>query len=100
MSVHHDSTGIDREARIQAIAYTMWEEDGRPDGKADEHWQRACELVDKAEGNAEAILDPAWLKRPDVPQVEAPAIKNEPAPEIVQAPLSDAIRRLKSSHAA
>ncbi len=100
MSVHHDSTGIDREARIQAIAYTMWEDEGWPDGKADEHWLRACELVDMAEGNAEAILDPAWLKRPEAPEDDAPVDKDETAPEFVHAPLSDAIRRLKTSHAA
>ena len=100
MGVHHDSTGIDREARIQAIAYTMWEDDGRPDGKADEHWLRACELVDKAEGNAEAILDPAWLKRAEETQADVPVFLAEPALDEAPVPLSDAIRRLKTSHAA
>ena len=100
MSIHHESTGIDREARIQAIAYTMWEDEGRPDGKADEHWLRACELVDLAEGNAEAILDPAWLKRPEAPEDDAPVDKDETAPEVVAAPLSEAIRRLRNAQAA
>ncbi len=99
MSVHHESTGIDRDARIRAIAYSIWEEEGQPDGKSEEHWLRACELVDMAESQAAAILDPAWLQRAEAQQAEAPAAK-EPVPEAAPAPLSEAIRRLKTSQAA
>ncbi len=100
MSVHHDSTGIDREARVRAIAYSIWEEEGHPDGRSEEHWQRASELVNMAESQAAAILDPAWLKRAEEPQAEAPAVVEQPAPDALTAPLSDAIRRLRSSQAA
>ena len=53
MSVHHDSTGIDRDSRIQSIAYSIWEEEGRPEGRAEAHWLRACELVDATERSEE-----------------------------------------------
>ena len=29
------------EADIRALAHKLWEEDGRPEGQADTHWQRA-----------------------------------------------------------
>jgi hypothetical protein len=28
--------------KIQVRAYELWEQEGRPDGKADEHWHRAA----------------------------------------------------------
>jgi Protein of unknown function (DUF2934) len=36
----------DRENRIREIAYFMWEEEGRPDGQADRHWQSAKAIVE------------------------------------------------------
>ena len=35
----------EREARIREVAYRLWEEDGRPDGRDVEFWERARELV-------------------------------------------------------
>jgi hypothetical protein len=46
----------DPEARIRDRAYALWEEEGRPEGRAAEHWERARRLV-------EAEEDP---KRPDM----------------------------------
>jgi hypothetical protein len=34
---------------IALMAYHLWEDEGRPDGKADEHWRRAREIL-KEEG--------------------------------------------------
>ena len=34
------------ETRIRERAYTMWEQDGRPEGRADEYWQRARHVVE------------------------------------------------------
>ena len=33
--------GNDRDKLIERRAYAIWEREGRPDGKHDEHWQRA-----------------------------------------------------------
>ncbi|WP_181706695.1 DUF2934 domain-containing protein [Chthonobacter rhizosphaerae] len=30
------------EERVQKRAYEIWEEEGRPDGRAAEHWDQAC----------------------------------------------------------
>jgi hypothetical protein len=35
-----------REDRIRAKAHALWEEAGRPEGEADEHWLKAARLID------------------------------------------------------
>lgn len=35
-----------REDRIRAKARELWEEAGRPEGKADDHWMKAARLID------------------------------------------------------
>ena len=87
MSVHPEINHLDREERIRAIAYAIWEEEGRPDGCADEHWLRAVELVDAEAAPREAmaesepvqtpVMEPDWLKR-DKLMAEAPQEKSQP----------------------
>lgn len=36
----------DLETRIRERAYAMWEEDGRPEGRAEEYWERARRFVE------------------------------------------------------
>jgi hypothetical protein len=50
------------EDRKRALAYQMWEEEGRPEGKAEEHWDRACLLVMEIDSDTHAEK-PGWLKR-------------------------------------
>lgn len=35
------------EDQIRAIAYALWLEEGRPEGRAEHHWFRASELAAK-----------------------------------------------------
>jgi Protein of unknown function (DUF2934) len=35
-----------REQRIRECAYRMWEADGRPEGTAEQYWNRAQELIE------------------------------------------------------
>jgi hypothetical protein len=35
----------DREDEVQALAYRLWEEAGRPTGNSQEHWYRAQQLL-------------------------------------------------------
>ena len=37
-----------RDQRIADLAYRIWEEDGRPEGRAEAHWLRAAVLVDES----------------------------------------------------
>jgi hypothetical protein len=50
------------EDRVRDIAFTLWLEEGRPDGRAEAHWFKALELVN-AEGVAPAITEPVKAKR-------------------------------------
>ena len=40
-----DSSERERNQRIQERAYRIWKEEGCPEGRADEHWDKASELV-------------------------------------------------------
>ena len=48
----------DREARIRRRAHEIWEQEGHPEGLADQHWERAAQDLDREdaairrEGNA------------------------------------------------
>lgn len=37
----------DRHDEISALAHQIWEEEGRPEGKHEEHWRRAAEEVER-----------------------------------------------------
>jgi hypothetical protein len=66
MAKHPDVNHLDREERIRAIAYALWEEEGHPEGRHEEHWFRATELVDSeamAKPGTGKVTEPAWLKR-------------------------------------
>ena len=39
----------DRQERVRQRAYQLWEQEGRPDGKAEEHWRRAEEEIARDE---------------------------------------------------
>jgi hypothetical protein len=39
---------MDREDRIRQRAYRIWEDEGCPDGRDREHWDRAAQEVDGA----------------------------------------------------
>ncbi len=36
-----------RDQLIADLAYRLWEDEGRPQGKAEDHWLRAAVLVDE-----------------------------------------------------
>jgi hypothetical protein len=49
----------DREERIRQRAHELWEQDGRPDGKAETHWDRAAQDLDRedAEDPRKGVAD-------------------------------------------
>jgi hypothetical protein len=53
-----------RDQRIADLAYRMWEEDGRPEGRAEAHWLRAAVLVDEMAPKAPAKKKAAAPKTP------------------------------------
>jgi Protein of unknown function (DUF2934) len=43
------------EQRIRERAYFLWQQDGCPDGQADQHWERASEIEATREGDDRRI---------------------------------------------
>lgn len=52
-----------REQRIRDLAYRLWIEEGRPDGRAQQHWDLAADMIDADDGRLRAIhaAEPADL---------------------------------------
>lgn len=44
---------------IARRAYTLWEEEGRPDGRHDEHWRQAVEAYEIVRASAKATTSNA-----------------------------------------
>ncbi|MBG1231137.1 DUF2934 domain-containing protein [Aestuariivirga litoralis] len=86
-----------REDRIGQMAYQIWEEEGRPDGKSEEHWFRACAMVD-AEEQIQSEPLPTWLKASEE-QAEAKTVAITPKAE-EKPSLEELTRRMKSRSAA
>jgi hypothetical protein len=82
-----EAAPADIEERIRMVAYELWEEAGRPEGKAEEHWSRASGIVMKLDE-----VTPEWLQRQTVSQAAEPETAKQPQPLTSEAPL-DAIRR-------
>ena len=53
-------TEQDLERRIRERAYALWEEDGRPEGRADEYWERARRFIEAEDDpkSPDMVADP------------------------------------------
>jgi hypothetical protein len=45
------NVSADPEQPIRERAYQLWQADGAPEGKADEYWHRALELIEREASN-------------------------------------------------
>jgi hypothetical protein len=43
----------DREERIRQRAHEIWEQEGRPEGQAQTHWERAAQELDREDAEIE-----------------------------------------------
>lgn len=80
--------GDDREARIRARAHRLWEEEGRPEGRAEQHWREAARQTAAEDAGGSPPADP--LRNPELippaEDVEYPAITGpEQVPDIAGA---------------
>ena len=41
---HANAAGRDK--RITEIAYKIWQEEGQPEGRSEDHWARATSIID------------------------------------------------------
>jgi Protein of unknown function (DUF2934) len=89
----------DIEARKSELAFQFWEEDGRPEGKAEEHWNKACLVLMSME--EELISDPEWLQRNVKSEnVESPKADQTSEPQAAETTIESIQRRLVSRAAA
>lgn len=70
-----ETNTLNLEDRIRAAAHNMWEEEGRPEGCAEIHWQRACDMI--AQEDVALQSSPEWLEREAEPISELKAQKAE-----------------------
>ena len=81
---HENVSQHTREERVGLLAFQLWEEQGRPDGKAEEHWYLACKITDgEATGVTSEVL-PTWLNRGSEnaeTQTDKPAVVQELNPK-------------------
>jgi hypothetical protein len=52
----------DRDQLVADRAFRLWEEEGRPEGRAEAHWLRAAVLVDEAAAKT-IVKKPVALKK-------------------------------------
>ena len=69
MSDNPIETTPEREARIRHRAYLLWEEDGRPDGREQEFWARAEELIGMEESAGAGLLSNPMTRNEPIPGV-------------------------------
>lgn len=81
-------TSPEREERIRARAYEMWESEGRQEGQAEHYWHRAREELEPPSGSLDDQLedtfpasDPPSIVSPSYPEAPLPAApQDEPLP--------------------
>lgn len=61
----------EREHQIRERAHRLWEEEGRPDGRADHHWFQAKEIVAIEEGRPETFKPVDAAEASPVEPIEA-----------------------------
>jgi hypothetical protein len=54
----------DREERIRERAHQLWEQEGRPDGRDADHWERAAREVDAEDRSLDVGTTPAKTAPP------------------------------------
>lgn len=57
----HQSPAAD-EREIRRIAYFLWENEGRPEGRHDSHWTAACDILTK-QRSARGARKPARMTK-------------------------------------
>jgi hypothetical protein len=72
---------MDREQRVRERAYLLWDQEGRPSGREQEHWERAVRDLSKEEAVSRLPDEAVAGDTPPPPQSGnvAPAVE-EPTP--------------------
>lgn len=60
------------EERVRAIAFSLWVDEGMPEGCADSHWFKALDLANSAAPDLAAAEEPAAQPKRKTPAAAAP----------------------------
>jgi hypothetical protein len=81
---------MNTEDRIRQRAYELWERDGRPDGHADTHWERAAQEIAAEDGS---------MPHPPVgSDVPGPDAGLRTPPSAIERSLQEAAEALRETH--
>ncbi|MBI4310568.1 MAG: DUF2934 domain-containing protein [Chloroflexi bacterium] len=50
---------MEREEQVRVLAYRLWEEEGKPEGRALEHWLKAAQMVEENKQPVGAAAGPS-----------------------------------------
>jgi len=94
-----------RDERIGKLAYQLWEEEGRPEGRHEDHWFRATAMVDaEDQDQIEAAAEPlpSYLSRvaDDMPGTAVAQPVESPKAATKEPSLEELTLRMKSRSAA
>jgi hypothetical protein len=64
---------MEREQEVRRVAYELWQREGRPDGRALEHWLKAQRVLEESRP-AEVVAEAT----PVAPASQKPEIKGAP----------------------
>ena len=68
----------DRDEQIRRRAHEIWESEGRPHGRDEEHWQRACEEIEREVGTSDTEAAQMASLRGSSPDPTQPAPASGP----------------------
>jgi hypothetical protein len=78
-SREHAASGqgrLDRELRMRRRAHELWEQEGRPEGRAQSHWERAAQDLDRED--VDILSEGAAGEKPGVrPQGDADFVREK-----------------------
>ena len=63
-----------RDERVEMLAFQIWEEAGSPEGRSEEHWYLACEMIDAEDAAGQPM--PTWLNKQE-PAADAKTVVHE-----------------------
>ena len=70
------------EQQIKELAFAIWEEEGRPEGKDLEHYFRAKQILEERQASSLIELTPSPIsklpRRPSTPQLAPPPVAEVP----------------------
>tara|TARA_R110000796_G_scaffold252600_1_gene388569 strand:- start:24143 stop:24496 length:354 start_codon:yes stop_codon:yes gene_type:complete len=73
------------EQRIRELAYQMWESEGRPEGKTEEHWALARQKLESETGGEMAAPEPKAKRSRMAPGKPPEKASTKPEPSNVSA---------------